>query len=97
MDKKIGSKAYAGFRPEIFYCSYQALDKRPRTVAGMVHTLENFMDQCTGWASLHSQSVDYEGEVARMSCDLGKDLEDRGFSLMGTVTFQLMCLLSCFA
>ncbi|GFR65653.1 immune-associated nucleotide-binding protein 5 [Elysia marginata] len=80
VDKKLSSKNYNDFHLNIFYCSYQTLDKKPKTVAGMMNTLENFMDQCTGWASLHSQAVDYEGAVSRMSCNLGRDVDDRGFS-----------------
>lgn len=83
VEKKLASKNYQDFQRNIFYCSYKTLDKKPATVTGMMHTLENFMDQCTGWASLHGSADDYEVAGARMSCNLGKDWEDRSFSLFG--------------
>ena len=50
------------------------------------------MDQCTGWASYNSDPADYEGEVARMICNLGKDVDERGFSFTGIVI--LKCILN---
>ncbi|GFN78261.1 immune-associated nucleotide-binding protein 10 [Plakobranchus ocellatus] len=79
VDKKRGTASYTGFKFEILYCSYRPLEKRPNSVAGMVKTVEGFMDQCLGWASLYRQNLDYEGQVTRMSCDVAVDAEEKRF------------------
>lgn len=77
IDKKLSQKHHGDVCLDIQYCSFTELDKYPASMAGMVKTLENFMDQCHGWEERCKHGSECEVEACVMRCTPGIDKEPK--------------------
>jgi hypothetical protein len=77
IDNKLSKKHNQDVIFDIWYGSLPKLDKCPASLAGMVKTIDTFMDQCAGWAKRSKEGAECVVEACIMICKLGTNTEGK--------------------